>query len=228
MSEGLSTSSCAQGSAAELPKATGRFPAKKLKIDGLGGCPMSLSLAQKQAMFPSCNIQTVTRTTFGAGACPCQCPGLSTGGAAWPLRRSPCSTQPGAWAMHGPCICTHPLAANRGPATADSATGVTLALQHHYLKELSKLAHTKFGLPTHKVHWQQRCQDHLHRATGMVQPQPQKRLPWPQLASCSSVQPWRSTVGGASFAYMRSLACRGGETLLACLLFCCYVKVLLL
>ncbi|KAF6251677.1 hypothetical protein COO60DRAFT_594150 [Scenedesmus sp. NREL 46B-D3] len=44
---------------------------------------------------------------------------------------------------------------------------------------------------------------------------------------------WRSTavptaVGGASFAYMRSLACRGGETLLACLPFCCCVKVLLL
>ncbi|KAF6263672.1 hypothetical protein COO60DRAFT_381114 [Scenedesmus sp. NREL 46B-D3] len=37
----------------------------------------------------------------------------------------------------------------------------------------------------------------------------------------------RSTVGGASFAYMRSLACRGGVTLLACLplaaaLECCY------
>jgi hypothetical protein len=30
--------------------------------DGLGGCPMSLSLAQKRAMFPKCIIQIVRRS----------------------------------------------------------------------------------------------------------------------------------------------------------------------
>jgi hypothetical protein len=32
----------------------------ELKITILGGCPMSLSLARKWAMFPKCFIQTVS------------------------------------------------------------------------------------------------------------------------------------------------------------------------
>ncbi|KAF6260476.1 hypothetical protein COO60DRAFT_893179 [Scenedesmus sp. NREL 46B-D3] len=43
---GLGVLAIEQRASALEQKATGRFPAKKWKIDKLGGCPMSLSLAQ--------------------------------------------------------------------------------------------------------------------------------------------------------------------------------------
>jgi hypothetical protein len=45
--------------ACRCARVTGRF--QLLVVDELGGCPMSLSLARKRAMFPSCSRRVTSK-----------------------------------------------------------------------------------------------------------------------------------------------------------------------